>query len=177
MHQRARRGVSYLPQERTVFRGLTSEENIAAVLEARGTPLREARGRARALLADMGLGHLALVRAVRLSGGEQRRLEVARSLAIEPRFLLFDEPFAGIDPITIETLHEVVVALRARGIGILLTDHNVRETLSLCDRAYVLDDGRVLAEGTAEELAANESVRREYLGASFRLAHPARCAG
>ncbi|HEU4787886.1 MAG TPA: LPS export ABC transporter ATP-binding protein, partial [Gemmatimonadaceae bacterium] len=164
MHLRARKGLGYLPQERSVFTGLSAEDNVAAVLEDRGMKRREARRRADALLAQFGLSHVRDTRAVQLSGGEQRRLEVARSLAIEPHFLLFDEPFAGIDPLTIESLHKILVQLRASGVGILITDHNVRETLTLCDRAYVLFDGRVLAEGTPDELIANEAVRAHFLG-------------
>ena len=169
MHLRARKGLGYLPQERSVFTGLSAEDNVAAVLEDRGVKRREARRRADALLARFGLSHVRDTRAVQLSGGEQRRLEVARSLAIEPHFLLFDEPFAGIDPLTIESLHKILVQLRASGVGILITDHNVRETLTLCDRAYVLFDGRVLAEGTPDELIANEAVRAHFLGETFEL--------
>ena len=151
VHARARLGLGYLPQERSVFTGLTARDNVAAILEDRGMRRGQARRRADELLARFGLSHVARTRAVRLSGGEQRRLEVARSLAIEPRFLLFDEPFAGIDPLTIESLHAILVQLRESGVGILITDHNVRETLALCDRAYVLFDGRVLAEGSPDE--------------------------
>ena len=169
MHLRARRGLGYLPQERSVFTGLSAEDNVAAILEDRGMKRREARRRADAILVQFGLSHVRDTRAVQLSGGEQRRLEVARSLAIEPHFLLFDEPFAGIDPLTIESLHKILVQLRASGVGILITDHNVRETLTLCDRAYVLFDGRVLAEGTPEELIANDAVRAHFLGDTFEL--------
>jgi lipopolysaccharide export system ATP-binding protein len=170
MHERARRGIVYLPQERSVFRALTAEENVAGVLEWRGIGGREARRRARELLDELGIGHLADMSAVRLSGGEQRRLEVARSLAVNPRFLLFDEPFAGVDPIVVESLHGTLLELRGRGIGILLTDHNVREALSLCDRAYVLHAGRVLAEGASDELIADDAVRRHFLGETFDVA-------
>jgi lipopolysaccharide export system ATP-binding protein len=169
VHLRARRGLGYLPQERSVFTGLSAEDNVAAILEDRGMGRRGARRRADALLAQFGLSHVRTTRAVQLSGGEQRRLEVARSLAIEPHFLLFDEPFAGIDPLTIESLHKILVQLRASGVGILITDHNVRETMTLCDRAYVLFDGRVLAEGTPDELIANEAVRAHFLGDTFEL--------
>ncbi len=130
---------------------------------------RAARRRAAELLARFGLSHVAHTHAVQLSGGEQRRLEVARSLAIEPHFLLFDEPFAGIDPLTIESLHAILVQLRDSGVGILITDHNVRETLALCDRAYVLFDGRVLAEGTPAELTVDPAVREHFLGETFEL--------
>jgi lipopolysaccharide export system ATP-binding protein len=167
MHKRARRGLVYLPQERSLFHGLSAEDNVAGVLECRGIDRTEARRRAREILGQLGIRHLASVPAARLSGGEQRRLEVARSLALEPRFLLLDEPFAGVDPLVVEALRGILFDLRSRGIGVLLTDHNVREALSLCDRAYVLFDGRVLAEGTSNELIASEDVRRHFLGETF----------
>jgi len=167
LHLRARRGLGYLPQERSIFTKMTVEQNISAILETRGFGRRETRTRARALLDEFGLGPLAQSRAIQLSGGEQRRLEVARSLASDPRYLLFDEPFAGIDPLTIESLHLVLVRLRERGVGVLITDHNVRETLALCDRIYVLYDGVVLAEGRTSELVVNPDVRRRFLGESF----------
>lgn len=170
IYERARLGLGYLPQERSIFTKLSARDNIAAILETRGMTRRDASRRAVKLLAQFGLVHVADSRAVRLSGGEQRRLEVARSLAIEPRFLLFDEPFAGIDPLTIESLHTILVGLRSTGVGILLTDHNVRETLTLCDRAYVLFAGRVLAEGSPAELIENDAVRQHFLGDSFELA-------
>jgi lipopolysaccharide export system ATP-binding protein len=169
IYERARLGLGFLPQERSIFTKLTAQDNIAAILETRGMTGREASRRAGKLLAQFGLVHVAQTRAVQLSGGEQRRLEVARSLAIEPRFLLFDEPFAGIDPLTIESLHAILVGLRSAGVGILLTDHNVRETLTLCDRAYVLFGGRVLAEGSPRELIENDAVRHHFLGDSFEL--------
>lgn len=169
MHERARRGIAYLTQERSVFRGLTAMENVAAVLEMQGAKKHEARERAREILHQFGLSRVADSRASRLSGGEQRRLEVARSVSTRPRFLLSDEPFAGVDPLTIEMLRGLFVELRASGLGVLLTDHNVRETLSLCDRAYVLDDGHVLAHGTPAELVANEDVRHHFLGDTFSL--------
>jgi lipopolysaccharide export system ATP-binding protein len=167
MHARARLGIGYLPQERSVFRGLSAEENIAAVLECHGTRPRAARIRARELLERFHLSHVAGLPARRLSGGEQRRLEVARAMATEPRFLLFDEPFAGIDPLTIETLHTLIVAVRNAGTGVLLTDHNVTEALSLCDRAYILFSGKVLAEGTRRELMVNAAVKEHFLGEAF----------
>jgi lipopolysaccharide export system ATP-binding protein len=170
LFQRARRGLGYLPQERSVFTKLTAEDNVRAILEARGEDRRAAHEHARALLDEFGLGPLARSKAVQLSGGEQRRLEVARSLAIAPRYLLFDEPFAGIDPLTIESLHHILMSLRQQGVGILLTDHNVQETLTLCDRAYVLFDGRVLAAGTPGELLRNPAVRERFLGNAFQLA-------
>ena len=169
LYERARRGLSYLPQERSVFTGLSARDNVAAILNARGLSARKAGRRADELLSQFGLSHVAHEQASRLSGGEQRRLEVARSLAIEPSFLLFDEPFAGIDPLTIESLHAVLVQLRARGIGVLVTDHNVRETLALCDRVYVLFGGRVLAEGASPEIIDNPGVREHFLGESFEL--------
>ena len=172
LHLRARRGLGYLPQERSIFTKLSVEQNVAAILEARGYRRHELRVRTWALLDEFGLGPLARSRAIQLSGGEQRRLEVARSLASDPRYLLFDEPFAGIDPLTIESLHHVLLRLRERGVGVLLTDHNVRETLLLCDRTYVLCDGIVLAEGRTPELVANPEVRRRFLGDSFELANP-----
>ena len=169
LYERARLGLGYLPQERSIFTKLSARDNILAILETRPMRRRAARERAEELLAQFGLEHVADSLAVELSGGEQRRLEIARSLASEPRFLLFDEPFAGIDPLTVESLHHALVALRSQGVGLLLTDHNVRETLSLCDRIYVLFGGRVLAEGTAASLVANEEVRRHFLGESFEL--------
>jgi lipopolysaccharide export system ATP-binding protein len=170
LHKRARLGLGYLPQERSVFRHLSALDNIALVLEARGSARDQARESARRLLLEFGLEKLADRAAAKLSGGEQRRLEVARSLAIQPRFLLFDEPFTGIDPLTIEILHGLLVSLRDRGVGVLLTDHNVQETLSLCDRAYVLHRGRVLAEGAPASLASHPEVRRVFLGEDFEAA-------
>jgi lipopolysaccharide export system ATP-binding protein len=167
LHERAHLGLGLLTQERSVFTKLSAEDNIALILEARGLPAHEVRLRAEDLLAQFGLQHVAQTRAIQLSGGEQRRLEVARSLAADPRYLLFDEPFAGIDPLTIESLHTIMVGLRASGVGILITDHNVRETLALCDRAYVLFHGHVLAQGTPSQLVANPEVRQRFLGDSF----------
>lgn len=164
LYRRARNGLGYLPQARSIFRHLSAEDNIVAVAEARGMHRRDARARAGTLLDEFGLGRLARITANRLSGGEMRRLEIARSLAVEPRFLLFDEPFAGIDPLTIDTLHHVILKLRARGLGILLTDHNVTEALALCDRAYVLFEGSLLAEGSSPSLSANAAVRTHFLG-------------
>lgn len=173
MHLRARRGIAYLPQERSVFRHMTARENIMAILEINGVAKRDVPRRARELIHQFGLVSVADSRADRLSGGEQRRLEVARSVATHPKFLLSDEPFAGVDPLTIEMLRGLFVRLRDAGLGILLTDHNVRETLDLCDRAYVLFDGTVLAQGTAAELVANEEVRAHFLGDTFTLQGPA----
>ena len=176
MHRRARRGLGYLPQERSVFHGLSALDNIAAILESRHLSRSAARARARELLAEFDLTHLADQHADRLSGGEQRRLEVARSLATDPRILLFDEPFAGIDPLTIASLHDMLLGLRKRGVGILLTDHNVHETLVLCDHAYVLFDGRILAEGTPPALIDNREVRQHFLGEDFDLAEEERAS-
>jgi lipopolysaccharide export system ATP-binding protein len=164
MTERARRGLTYLPQERSVFRHLSASDNIVGVLEMHGYSRTDARHRANELLGRFGLARLADTEAGRLSGGEQRRLEVARAVATHPRFLLSDEPFTGIDPLTIEMLHELFAQLRGEGMGVLLTDHNVKETLTLCDRAYVLFAGQVLAHGTPAELAANPEVRHRYLG-------------
>jgi lipopolysaccharide export system ATP-binding protein len=169
LYERARLGLGFLPQERSVFTKLSARDNILAILETLHLGRRTANQRADELLARFGLEHVADSRAVQLSGGEQRRLEVARSLATEPSFLLFDEPFAGIDPLTVESLHRVLLDLRGLGVGLLLTDHNVRETFSLCDRIYMLFGGRVLAEGTAASLVENEAVRRHFLGEAFEL--------
>lgn len=170
MVKRAQRGLGYLPQERSIFRHLTAEENVALVYECHGEKGRDAEFHARKLLAKFGLSDLADVRASRLSGGQQRRLEVARATASEPRIILFDEPFAGIDPLTIEMLHAMLLDLKRAGIGVLLTDHNVMEAFALCDRAYVLFDGRVIAEGTSGELSSSAAVRRHFLGESFETA-------
>jgi lipopolysaccharide export system ATP-binding protein len=167
MDKRAQRGLGYLPQERSIFRHLTAEENIALVYECHGRKRRDAMYHARKLLVKFGLSELAEVEASRLSGGQQRRLEVARAMAAEPRIVLFDEPFAGIDPLTIEMLHEMIVHLRHEGVGVLLTDHNVMETFALCDRAYVMFDGQVIAEGTSAELTNSPAVRRHFLGEWF----------
>jgi len=167
--ERARHGLGYLPQERSIFTKLSARDNVAAILEWHGASRREARRRASELLEEFALTAVADTRAVQLSGGEQRRLEVARSLASDPRYLLFDEPFAGIDPLTIESLHRILEGLRGRDVGILLTDHNVREALSLCDRAYVLFAGRVLATGTSDEIMDSPEVRQHFLGESFEL--------
>lgn len=167
MVKRAQRGLGYLTQERSVFRHLTAEENVALVYECHGKTGHDAEFHARKLLAKFGLSDLADVRASRLSGGEQRRLEVARAIASEPRIIMFDEPFAGIDPLTIEMLHGMILDLKRAGIGVLLTDHNVIEAFALCDRAYVLFDGHVIAEGTSAELIGSPVVRHHFLGESF----------
>ena len=170
MHERARLGVGYLPQEASVFRKLTVSENIEAVLELRED--LDAAGRADALAAlmeELQVSHVAGQTGASLSGGERRRVEIARALAANPRFMLLDEPFAGVDPISVGEIQKIVRHLKARGIGVLITDHNVRETLGICDHAYILNAGTVLARGTPGEVLANPDVRRVYLGESFRL--------
>ena len=169
MYQRCRRGVGYLPQESSVFRKLTVEENILAILETQDLSRTERRERLVELLAELGLTDLAAYPAYTLSGGERRRLEITRALVTAPRYLLLDEPFTGIDPIAIGDIQEIVARLRDRGIGILITDHNVRETLAITDRAYILYEGKVLCSGTASEIAANPRAREIYLGEKFSL--------
>jgi lipopolysaccharide export system ATP-binding protein len=169
MYQRCRRGVGYLPQESSVFRKLTVEENILAILETQELSRTERRERLVELLAELGLTDLAAYPAYTLSGGERRRLEITRALVTAPRYLLLDEPFTGIDPIAIGDIQEIVARLRDRGIGILITDHNVRETLAITDRAYILYEGKVLCSGTASEIAANPRAREIYLGEKFSL--------
>ncbi|GAB1391339.1 LPS export ABC transporter ATP-binding protein [Rubrivivax sp.] len=175
IHRRSRLGLSYLPQEASIFRKLTVEENIRAMLELQfgpdGRPLSAARidERLAQLLADLGIEKLRDSPAPALSGGERRRVEIARALATQPRFILLDEPFAGVDPIAVIEIQRIIGFLRQRGIGVLITDHNVRETLGICDRAYIISEGRVLAEGTPAELVANAEVRKVYLGEHFRM--------
>jgi lipopolysaccharide export system ATP-binding protein len=171
MYQRARPGVGigYLPQEASVFRKLTVEENVLAILETLGLSPAEQRQRGRALLEELGIGALARQPAYTLSGGERRRLEIARALTTAPSFILLDEPFAGIDPIAVLEIQAIIAHLKGRGIGILITDHNVRETLKITDRAYILTGGEVFRSGTPVELASDEEVRRVYLGEAFRL--------
>ncbi len=169
IHQRARLGISYLPQENSVFRGLTVEENIQAVLELRGIRPEEMEPRLAALLADLNISHLRKNSAISLSGGERRRLEIARALASEPSFILLDEPFAGVDPIAVLDIQRIVRFLKERGIGVLITDHNVRETLGICDRAYIISEGSVLASGLPDEIVYNDRVRQVYLGENFRM--------
>jgi lipopolysaccharide export system ATP-binding protein len=169
MYQRARLGIGYLPQEASVFRKLTVEQNVLAILETLGLPVGEQRPRARALLEELGIAALHKQPAYTLSGGERRRLEIARALAISPSFILLDEPFAGIDPIAVIDIQKIIAHLRGRGIGILITDHNVRETLKITDRAYILRDGDVFRAGTPQALASDEEVRRVYLGEAFLL--------
>ncbi len=169
MYQRARLGVSYLPQEASVFRRLSVEENLLGVLELLGVPWSQAHARTEQLLLDFGLDHLRRQRADTLSGGERRRVEIARALVTEPRFLLLDEPFAGIDPITVLELQRLIRHLKHRGLGILITDHNVRDTLKITDRASIIKDGKVLASGGPATLAADPLVREVYLGEEFQL--------
>jgi lipopolysaccharide export system ATP-binding protein len=169
MYQRARAGIGYLPQEASIFRKLTAEENVLAILETRGLSGSEQRALARQLLEELGIEAMARQPAYTLSGGERRRLEICRALAASPWFILLDEPFAGIDPLAVLDIQKIIAHLRDRGIGILITDHNVRETLSITDRAYILRDGSVFRSGTPRELASDPEVRRVYLGDSFRL--------
>jgi lipopolysaccharide export system ATP-binding protein len=169
VYRRARLGLAYLPQEPSIFRRLTVRDNIAAVLELKGHSGDELEKRLESLLEDLHITHLRAAQAVSLSGGERRRVEIARALAMQPRFVLLDEPFAGIDPISVIDIQKIVQFLVERDIGVLITDHNVRETLGICDRAYILNEGAVLAAGGAEEIIGNESVRKVYLGEHFRL--------
>jgi lipopolysaccharide export system ATP-binding protein len=169
MYQRCRLGVGYLPQESSVFRKLTVEENLLAILETLDLPRDERRRRARELLAELDLTGLAPYPAYTLSGGERRRLEIARALGTQPAFILLDEPFAGVDPIAVLDIQRIIRFLKERGIGVLITDHNVRETLGICDRAYIINEGAVLASGHPEEIVYNDSVRRVYLGENFRM--------
>ena len=175
IHRRARMGLSYLPQEASIFRKLTVAENVRAVLELQlnedGKPLNNAEisARLQALLKDLRVDHLHDSPALALSGGERRRVEIARALATEPRFILLDEPFAGIDPIAVIEIQRIIAFLKERGIGVLITDHNVRETLGICDHAYIINEGRVLAQGTPQDIVNNADVRRVYLGEHFRM--------
>jgi lipopolysaccharide export system ATP-binding protein len=175
IHQRSRLGLSYLPQEASIFRKLTVEENVRAVLELQygpdGKPLKSQviEQMLNALLDDLGVAKLRSTPAPALSGGERRRVEIARALATQPRFILLDEPFAGVDPIAVIEIQRIIGFLKARGIGVLITDHNVRETLGICDRAYIISEGRVLAEGTPHEIVENPDVRKVYLGEHFRM--------
>jgi lipopolysaccharide export system ATP-binding protein len=169
MYVRARKGIAYLPQEPSIFRGLTVEQNILAIVETLGLPRRVRRQRALDLLAELKLSPLANAPAYTLSGGERRRVEITRALVISPRFILLDEPFAGIDPIAVSDIQAMIFHLKERGIGVLVTDHNVRETLRITDRAYIVHDGVLFRRGTPDSLAGDEDVRRIYLGADFRL--------
>jgi len=169
VYKRARRGIGYLAQEPSVFRNMTVEDNIRAVLEVSGLPRLEQEERIENLLSEFGLQRIRRSKGIQLSGGERRRTEIARALALKPKFILLDEPFAGVDPIAVEDIQEIVSKLRDKQIGILITDHNVHETLSITDRAYLLFEGRILKSGTASQLADDEHVRRVYLGKNFEL--------
>jgi lipopolysaccharide export system ATP-binding protein len=169
MYVRARKGIAYLPQEASIFRGLTVEQNVQAILETVGLSRSARRTRLRELLSELGLTPLAKAMAYTLSGGERRRVEITRALVIEPKFVLLDEPFAGIDPIAVTDIQKIIFHLKARGIGVLITDHNVRETLKITDRAYIVHDGTIFRSGTPDALANDEDVKRIYLGADFRL--------
>jgi len=169
MYVRARKGIGYLPQEPSIFRGLTVEQNVLAILETLSIDAAERRARLAELMGELNLQPLARARAYTLSGGERRRVEITRALVNRPKFMLLDEPFAGIDPIAVTEIQKIVFHLKDRGIGVLMTDHNVRETLRITDRAYIVHDGVVFRSGTPGELAADEDVKRIYLGADFRL--------
>jgi len=169
MFKRARLGIGYLPQESSVFRKLTVEQNILAVLENTKLSGKERRERTNRLLEELGINHVRKQKAYTLSGGERRRTEIARALALEPKFLLLDEPFAGIDPIAVFDIQEIISDLREKGLGILITDHNVRETLKITDRAYIMNEGEILVSGSSEELINNEEAKRIYLGLNFTM--------
>ncbi len=169
MYLRARLGIGYLPQEASIFRKLTAEQNIPAVLETRKINRHERVERLEELLEEFGVGHVRKTRGDNLSGGERRRVEIARCLASDPHFILLDEPFAGIDPLAIDDIREIIIYLKQRGIGILITDHNVRETLGICDRAYIMAEGKILRSGDPQVLVQDPDVRRNYLGERFTL--------
>ncbi len=167
MYMRAQRGISYLPQEPSIFRKLTVEENILAVLEPQSIPLKTKIKRARSLLNEFNIDHIREAKGFSLSGGERRRVEISRALATSPTFILLDEPFAGIDPIAVSDIQSIVQNLKDRGIGVLITDHNVRETLSITDRAYIISEGRIIAAGNPDAVASDPKVRKTYLGEEF----------
>lgn len=169
IHRRARQGLSYLPQEASIFRKMTVAQNIQAILELAESDKNRIEARLEELLHDLHVSHLRDSPAIALSGGERRRVEIARALANNPQFILLDEPFAGVDPIAVLDIQKIIRFLKARGIGVLITDHNVRETLGICDRAYIINDGGVLASGKPDEIVYNENVRKVYLGENFRL--------
>jgi lipopolysaccharide export system ATP-binding protein len=169
MYRRAKLGIGYLPQEMSIFRGLSVEDNILAILEISERDRTRRRERLEELLSEFSITHLRRAAAMSLSGGERRRVEIARCLAADPKYVLLDEPFAGVDPISVGDIRHLVADLKGRGIGVLITDHNVRETLEIVDRAYILHDGKVLMSGTADEVIRDENVRRVYLGQSFRI--------
>ena len=169
IHIRALSGVGYLPQEASVFRDLSVEENIYSVLENRKLPKAKQKNLLNNLIADFGLGHIRTSKGASLSGGERRRVEIARALALEPKFILLDEPFAGVDPLAVSDIQSVIKALKQRNIGVLITDHNVRETLGIVDRAYIMNSGELLVSGTPDEIVDNERARKFYLGEEFRM--------
>lgn len=169
MYMRARKGIGYLPQEPSVFRKLTVEQNILAILETLDMPEKERRNRLEDLLGELGISSIAKRKAYALSGGEQRRVEITRALVLQPLFILLDEPFSGIDPIAVIDIQNIIFQLQSKGIGIIITDHNVRETLGVCDRAYIINEGRILERGTPEEIAQSKRARQIYLGEGFRL--------
>jgi len=169
MYERARSGIGYLPQEPSVFRKLTVAENLMAILETMELSLSERKERRDQLLAELGIAHLADSMAYTLSGGERRRVEIARALTLSPKFILLDEPFAGIDPLALQDIQGIIAFLKSKGIGILITDHNVRETLAITDRAYIINEGKIIEAGTAAEITASPRVRQFYLGETFRL--------
>lgn len=169
MYQRARKGIGYLPQEPSVFRKLTVAENLTAVLETLDLSAMERNERRDRLMSELGVTHLADSKAYTLSGGERRRVEIARALTLDPKFILLDEPFAGIDPLAVQDIQGIISLLKSKGIGILITDHNVRETLAITDRAYIISDGKIIEAGTAEEIMASPQVRQFYLGEAFKL--------
>jgi len=169
MYQRARMGIGYLPQEPSVFRKLSVAENLTAVLETLDLSAMERKERRDRLMQELGITHLANSKAYTLSGGERRRVEIARALTLEPKFILLDEPFAGIDPLAVQDIQGIISLLKTKGIGILITDHNVRETLAITDRAYIINEGKIIEAGTAEEIMASPRVRQFYLGEGFKL--------
>jgi lipopolysaccharide export system ATP-binding protein len=170
IHERARAGLSYLPQDSSIFRTLSVQDNIMAILETRkDLDKAERQAKLEALLSEFNIGHIRSNRGMSLSGGERRRTEIARTLATDPKFILLDEPFAGVDPISVSEIKTIIQHLKSRGIGILLTDHNVRETLDICEKAYIVSEGQIIAEGDAEQILNDERVRQVYLGEQFRI--------
>jgi len=169
MHRRARRGIGYLPQEASIFRKMTVRDNLLGIFETLDIPAASVEEKLENLLVELGIEGVQHQKAFTLSGGQRRRTEIARALVTEPRFLLLDEPFAGVDPIAVEDIQSIIADLKKRGIGILITDHNVRDTLSICDRAYLMNAGEILVQGTAEEIVAHPDARRLYLGDSFKM--------
>jgi len=169
MHLRAKQGISYLPQNMSIFRRMTVEDNLLAIMEVVHFPRQERKHRLEELLTKFQISHIAKSLGAALSGGERRRVEIARALIIEPRFLLLDEPFAGIDPVTVQEIQGIIGALKKEGLGVLITDHNVRETLGSCDKAYILSSGEIIAEGLPDEISTNQAVKESYLGENFRL--------